>query len=91
VVLEETFTPAEKTLISRDEAQGVHDIRRRFQRAMEQQFSALVEQPRARKVRAFLSETNLDADVSVEVFLLADARTDMTGFEQAGEQTDPQG
>ena len=46
-MLEETFTPAEKTLIARNEAQGVQDIRRRFQRAMEQQFSALVEQARA--------------------------------------------
>ena len=91
VVLEETFTPAEKTLIGRDEAEGVQDIRRRFQRAMGPQFSALVEQATGRKVRAFLSETNLEADVSVEIFLLADDRTDMTGFEQASEQTDPQG
>jgi hypothetical protein len=32
-------------------------------------------------VRAFLSETNLEADVSVEFFLLGDQRTDMRGFE----------
>jgi hypothetical protein len=32
-------------------------------------------------VRAFLSETNLEADVSVEIFLLGDERTDMQGFE----------
>ena len=36
-----------------------------------------------RKVRAFLSETNIDQDVSVEMFLLADDRTDMTGFEES--------
>jgi len=29
----------------------------------------------------FLSETNIDEDVSVETFLLADGRTDMTDFE----------
>ena len=90
VVLEETFTPAEKTLISRNEAEGVQDIRRRFQRAMAEQFSAIVEQATGRKVRAFLSETNLEADVAVEIFLLADERTDMTGFEQAGEDADAQ-
>ena len=55
---------------------------------MEEQFSAIIEQATDRRVRAFLSETNLDADVSVELFLLADSRTDMTGFEQAGREAD---
>jgi len=32
-------------------------------------------------VRVFLSETNIDQDVSVETFLLADRPTDMTDFE----------
>jgi len=32
-------------------------------------------------VRAFLSETNLEADVAVEFFLLGERRTDMHGFE----------
>jgi uncharacterized protein YbcI len=90
VVLEETFTPAEKTLIARDEAEGVQDIRRRFQRAMSEQFTAIIEQATGRNVRAFLSETNLDADLAVEIFLLADDRTDMTGFEQAGDEADAQ-
>jgi uncharacterized protein YbcI len=82
VVLEETFTAAEKTLIARGEAEGIQDIRRRFQRVMGDQFSSIVEQATGRRVRAFLSETNLDHDVAVEIFLLADARTDMTNFEE---------
>ena len=57
MVLEETFTPAEKTLIDRGEADGIQDIRRRFQRVMEEQFVAIVEQATGRRVRAFLSET----------------------------------
>jgi hypothetical protein len=32
-------------------------------------------------VRSFFSDTDLDQDISAEVFLLADERTDMTGFE----------
>jgi uncharacterized protein YbcI len=32
VVLEETFTPAEKTLIARGESEGIQDIRRRSSR-----------------------------------------------------------
>jgi glucose-6-phosphate 1-dehydrogenase len=40
-----------------------------------------VEQATGRKVKTFLSETNIDDDVSVETFLLADVRTDMARFE----------
>jgi uncharacterized protein YbcI len=87
VVLEETFTPAEKTLIERGEADGIQDIRRRFQRVMKEQFTSVVEQATGRRVRAFLSETNLEEDIAVEVFILAEGRTDMTGFEQAGEES----
>jgi uncharacterized protein YbcI len=88
VVLEETFTPAEKTLIARGESEGIQDIRRRFQRAMADQFRSIVEQATGREVRSFLSETDLDNDLSVEIFLLGAPRTDMTGFEKAGEETE---
>ena len=86
VVLEETFTPAEKTLIARGESEGIQDVRRRFQRAMADQFRSVVEQATGREVRAFLSETDLENDISVEVFLLGPPRTDMTDFEKAGEE-----
>ena len=72
VVLEETFTPAERTLIERGEGDSIHDIRRRFQQVMEDQFKAVVEQATGRQVRAFMSETSLDQDVAIEVFLLGD-------------------
>jgi uncharacterized protein YbcI len=85
VVLEETFTPAEKTLIERGEAQGIQDIRRRFQRVMADQFKSLIEQATGREVRSFMSETDLENDIAMEVFLLGPAKTDMTGFEEAGE------
>ena len=81
VVLEETFTPAEKTLIGRGEADGIQDIRRRFQRVMADQFKSVVEQATGRRVRSFMSETDLENDVSVEIFLLANDRTDMSSFE----------
>jgi uncharacterized protein YbcI len=83
VVLEETFTPAERTLIERGEAEGIQDIRRRFQRAMAEQFVAIVEQATGRTVRSFFSDTDLKHDISVEVFVLADERTDMAAFEPA--------
>ena len=53
VILEETFTPADKTLIARGEAGGIQDIRRRFQRSMADQFKAVVE-PSDRSRRSIL-------------------------------------
>jgi uncharacterized protein YbcI len=81
VVLEESFTRAEKTLIQRGEAEGIQDIRRRFQRVMADQFKSIVEQATGRQVRSFFSDTDLDQDISVEVFILAGDRTNMSGFE----------
>jgi uncharacterized protein YbcI len=87
VVLQETFTRAERTLVERGEVDAIQQIRRRFQQQMADEFTAIVEQATGRTVRAFLSETNLEADVSVEIFLLADGRTDMSGFEDDPETT----
>src|SRR5215204_2349273 len=77
VVLEETFTRAERTLADRGERDAIQHIRRRFQQQMAESFTSIVEQATGRKVRTFLSETDIDTDVSVETFLLADDRTDM--------------
>jgi uncharacterized protein YbcI len=81
VVLQESFTRAEKTLAERGEKDAIEHIRRRFQQQMAEDFTSVVEQATGRKVRVFLSETNVELDVSVETFLLADERTDMTDFE----------
>jgi uncharacterized protein YbcI len=76
-------TRAEKTLAGRGERDAIQHIRRRFQQQMADSFTSVVEQATGRKVRAFLSDTDIEADVSVETFMLADERTDMTGFENA--------
>src|SRR3954462_10259448 len=83
VVLEESFTRAEKTLAERGEREAIQHIRRRFQQQMADDFTSVVEQVTGRKVRVFLSETNIDHDVSVETFLLADERADTTNFEHS--------
>jgi uncharacterized protein YbcI len=83
VVLEESFTRAEKTLAERGEREAIQHIRRRFQQQMAESFTSVVEQATGRKVRVFLSDTDIERDVSVETFLLAEERTDMTGFEEA--------
>ena len=77
VVLEESFTRAERTLAERGEREAIEHIRRRFQQQMAAEFTRVVEQATGRKVRVFLSETNIEHDVSVETFLL-DKRMDET-------------
>src|SRR2546423_6362909 len=69
VVLEESFTRAERTLIERGEIEAIQHIRRRFQQQMKDEFSAVVEQATGRGVRTFLSDSNLAGAVSVELFL----------------------
>jgi len=81
VVLEETFTPAERTLISQGQSEGIQDIRRNFQSIMADQFKSLVEQATGREVRSFTSDTDLENDIAVEVFILGDQRTDLSSFE----------
>jgi uncharacterized protein YbcI len=86
VVLEETFTRAERTLVDRGEKDAIQTIRRRFQQQMKDEFTAIIEQATGRRVRAFLSETNLEEDISCEIFLMAEERTDMSGFEQNADE-----
>ena len=86
VVMEETFTPAERTLIGQGQTAGIQEIRRNFQQVMADQFKSLVERATGRKVRSFISETDLENDIAVEIFILAEERTDMASFEEAGEE-----
>jgi uncharacterized protein YbcI len=91
VVLEETFTPAERTLIEQGQSGGIQEIRRNFQQIMAEDFKALVEQATGRSIRSFISETDLENDIAVEVFLLSGARIDMAPFEQAGQDVPEEG
>ncbi len=85
VVLEETFTPAEQALVERGEASGIQELRRRFRRMMADELEAIVEQAMGRRVRSYISDTDLAEHVSVEVFLLGASLEDMSGFETAAE------
>ena len=69
-VLHDTLTPAEATLAARGEAEVVLAGRRAFRRAMQEEARTTVEEVMGRGVTAFLSDTSLDPDVSVEVFML---------------------
>ena len=88
VLIEETFTRAEHVLIERGEAAEVQIIRRRFQRAIADQFIAIVQNATGRCVRVFLSDTDLHERLAVETFVLGEPVEDMTGFEREGADAD---
>ena len=84
VVLHETFTPAEKVLISHGDADAIQHSRRRFQQLSCDDFTAVVEQATGEQVKSFLSETHLESEVAVEIFLMAgEDRTHMEAFEES--------
>lgn len=64
------FTAVEHTLIASDQQGQVHQIRHAFQQAMRDRFTQVVEQELKRKVIAYLSQVNTEAEISVAVFLL---------------------
>jgi uncharacterized protein YbcI len=82
--LEEIWTPSERTLIDAGETEAVAQMRRAFQRAMEDRFTAVVEDATGRKVRAFLSEVSIEPDISVEIFVLHPDRDEETAPEGIG-------
>jgi uncharacterized protein YbcI len=69
-VLSDIFTTVEKTLIEAGQGEHVRKTRHVFQTAMESKFREAVEEVTGRRVRAFLSQTHIDPDMAVEIFLL---------------------
>lgn len=68
-ILEEILTIAERTLIEAGSADHVKETRRRFQEAVSDEFIGIVERVTGRKVRVFLSQVEIDADLALEFFL----------------------
>lgn len=68
--LENSLTPAERRMADLGEHQRIRDIRTFFQHASEPEFIRNVEEITGRRVRAFVSGTDTEHDVSSEVFYL---------------------
>ncbi|HVD41672.1 MAG TPA: Na-translocating system protein MpsC family protein [Solirubrobacterales bacterium] len=68
--LENTFTPAERSLADLGEHQRLRDTRMYFQAATHDRFTEIVERLTGRKVRAFISGLDAGVDVCAEVFYL---------------------
>jgi uncharacterized protein YbcI len=68
--IENSLTPAERTMVDLNEEQRVREIRMFFQHANERDFIETVESITGRKVRAFVSGMDTTHDVASEVFYL---------------------
>ena len=73
--LENTFTPAERSLAEMGEHQRLRDTRLYFQAATSDKFREIVERLTGRRVRAFVSGMDANADLCCEVFYLEDGQT----------------
>lgn len=69
-LLEDTLTRAERSLVGNGQADAVLAMRRAFQTTMRDDLVAEVEHLTGQKVKAFLSETSVDPDLSAELFIL---------------------
>jgi uncharacterized protein YbcI len=70
VTLEQTFTPAERSLRRLGEHGRLRDLRLLFQYAEIELFCEPVERLTGRKVRSFISGIDTEADLACEMFVL---------------------
>jgi uncharacterized protein YbcI len=71
VVLEDTLTPAERTMVRMGEHERLREMRMFFQYSSVREFCEPIERLTGRKVRAFISGTDSEVEgLSVETFVL---------------------
>jgi uncharacterized protein YbcI len=69
-VLEDVLTAAERRLASNGESEAVLQMRRLYQRIMAPELKKSVEEITGCKVTAFMSDTHIEPDMAIEVFIL---------------------
>jgi uncharacterized protein YbcI len=70
VILQDTLTKAERSLVESGDHDEVRRVRQRFQRTMRAELVAAVEALTGRSVLAFMSDTHIEPDLACEVFVL---------------------
>jgi uncharacterized protein YbcI len=68
--LENSMTPAERTMVELGERQRLRDVRLFFQYATEDRFREVVERNTGREVRGFVSGMDVEQDIAAELFYL---------------------
>lgn len=76
VVLQDTLTMGERSLVRDGKVELVLSMRKAFQTTMSSQMIAAVERHSGRRVYAFLSDNHIDPDVAVESFVLVPRDSD---------------
>ena len=75
VILRDTLTKGERSLVGDDLDELVLSMRKAFQGTMRHALTTGIEEILGRKVIAFMSDNHIESDVAVEVFLLKPADT----------------
>ena len=70
VVLQDTLTRGERTLVGAGESAAVLELRRLWQSVMRVSCSKKIEELTGRRVIGFMSDNHIDPDIAVEVFIL---------------------
>jgi uncharacterized protein YbcI len=70
VMLEQTLTKGERSLVAKGRADKVLEVRHEFQEAMREESMAKVAELTGRKVTAMLSANHIDPDLGAEIFIL---------------------
>lgn len=76
VVLQDTLTMGERSLVRDGEIELVLASRKAFQRTMSREMIAAVEEHSRRRVLAFLSANHIDPDIAIESFFLLPRSSD---------------
>ncbi len=74
VLMRDTLTKGERSLVADGRAQLVLDMRKAFQMTMREDLIAGVERIMGREVIAFMSDNHIDPDFAAETFVLAPER-----------------
>ena len=69
-VLSDGFTALERTMMESGEPGRVLEMRREYEQLMKTRYSEMIEELTGRKVLAFLSQTHVEPNVTVEMFLM---------------------
>ena len=70
-VMGDSLTKGERSLVQHGKREAVLEIRKAFQESMAEEAIGVVEALSGRQVAAFMSNNNIDPDLSVEIFVLA--------------------
>jgi uncharacterized protein YbcI len=70
VLLADTLTKGERTLVDKGRGERVLKLRHDYQSAMREDLIGIVERQLDRKVIAFMSQNHIEPDLAVEIFVL---------------------